>query len=265
METKKYNSYEIKDISNKVRDMMIEYCKSEHKGWSKKAESPHAVFHITSNLFWHRYEDQIKILLENIPKNAKVLDIGCGWNHISAVIKSVRPDVTIIGIDLRKVSIWEIIEKKYGCKSFVDDAENLRFKNNEFDIIFSFGVMEHTNNKKFLKENYRALKKNGIMFIFNLPTKYAISEIAGKLMKIPYHRQRYTKFGLTKILLDNKFGKINIEREFIIPAQVARISDFLENFFNKHYLFIDKFDKFLMKFPFSLFLSKSFFVKCEKV
>lgn len=54
--------------------------------------------------------------------------------------------------------------KLFGAKArlFVADAENLPFKDNTFDFIYSWGVLHHTPNyQKAIREIHRVLKPDG--------------------------------------------------------------------------------------------------------
>ena len=227
-----------------IRAILNEYSKKD----------PEDAYHMRSKLQCWRFEKQIRLCAKMIPKNSKVLDIGCGWGHVGAVLSMMRPDLRIVCIDNQKLSIWEKL-KKFKLKLERGDALHLRFKNNSFDSVIAFGVMEHvSDDKKFLKEIYRVSKKGAINFIFNLPNKFALNEFGAKLLGIGYHDKMYTKKHIKELFEQvGGFKIIKIGREFLIPAQVNRISKWLNKCFDKHYMFIDKLDDFLISTPLNLF------------
>ena len=97
-------------------------------------------------------------------KGKKVLEIGCGAGTDSSQFAKHGANVT--GVDLTPAAI-EVTKHRFktmGLKGnfLVADAENLPFKNNEFDYVYSFGVLHHTpNTQKTIDEVYRVLKKDG--------------------------------------------------------------------------------------------------------
>lgn len=225
--------------------------------------TPHA-YNVRSNLNWERYEKQIKLLAEILPKGQRVLDLGCGWGQTTAMLAVLRPDLRILGIDLGgNTPTWRELEK-YGCKFRVGDALNLEIEDLEFDSVVSFGLMEHVDGKKFLKEVYRVLKPEGYNILFNLPNRYSLSELfAGGLRKW-HHEVRYTTQEVDYLFVTAGFKILKIEREHVIPAQVDRISSDIGDFFNRHYLMIGKLDTFLNTTPLN-FLSQAFIVVSKKV
>jgi len=218
---------------------------------------------IISNLVWLRYKKQVESVAQMAPKGARVLDIGCGLGQTTAMLAILRPDLKVKGIDLNEASTWRDIEQYCSCQFQVGNALNLPFDEGEFDIAVSFGVMEHTkNDKKFLGEVYRVLTYGGHNFAFNLPNKYALPEFLGKMLVGASHEQRYTKQEIIKLLVNVGFRDFHIEKEFIVPAHVDRVSKTLGRIFDKHYLLIDKVDSRLSKVL--AFFSESFRMQARK-
>lgn len=102
--------------------------------------------------------------------NKKVLDLGCGTGYGSAALISMGAK-SVDGVDLSRGAI-DFARANYSPKGLsfkVADALNLPFKNNTFDSIVSFEVIEHVKNySKYLTEAFRVLKKGGY-FIFSTP------------------------------------------------------------------------------------------------
>jgi ubiquinone/menaquinone biosynthesis C-methylase UbiE len=205
-----------------------------------------------SKLLWRRYIRQIHEIAPLLPGRGKILDIGCGMGHVTAMLSSLRPDLEIIGGDIQPHAAWAQFVKYYP-RYLVCNGLALPFKE-AFDLVTVFGVMEHTNNDSaFLKEIYRVLKPGGRVIIFNLPNKYSLSECGADRMGMWTHENKYTKNYIRRIIKDASLDIKSIDIEFFIPSQVARVSKKLEDYFNNHYIGIDKLDMAIAKSPLKSF------------
>ena len=97
--------------------------------------------------------------------NKKVLEIGCGTGGHSLLFASKGAELTSTDITPERVdSSKKLINllKDHNTKFKICDAENLPFDNNEFDIVYSNGVLHHTHNiSKAIDEVRRVLKPGG--------------------------------------------------------------------------------------------------------
>jgi ubiquinone/menaquinone biosynthesis C-methylase UbiE len=110
-------------------------------------------------------------LLKKYNKNAKsILDIGCG-NGISSIafalngydVVALEPDPsdTIGAGAIRKLVSHYNLENVKVYESF---AEDIKFDNNMFDVVYVRQAMHHANDlEKFITECSRVLKVNGIL------------------------------------------------------------------------------------------------------
>ena len=229
-------------ISEEIRSVVLEQGKRD----------PDNAFHVISNLNWCRYEKQIESVLQFLPSSGKVLDIGCGWGQTTAMLAASRPDLDIIGIDIVEAESW-IKLRRYGAQFKVCDALSLPFRN-KFHAVTAFGVMEHTGDEgKFLSELNKVLKTGGHLIIFNLPNRYALSEQLAKTIGIYAHERKYTLAEIEGLLKAKGFNISVVRREFIVPAQVDRVSRRLGDSFNKYYQLLDKLDTWLARTPFAYF------------
>jgi len=93
---------------------------------------------------------------------------------------------------------------KYGRIDYVCESDILPFTDNFCDAIICTEVLEHVFNvRETIMEFNRVLKPSGLVFI-------SVPFIMG-LHEEPYDFFRYTKFGLRKMLLENKFKDISIK------------------------------------------------------
>jgi ubiquinone/menaquinone biosynthesis C-methylase UbiE len=108
---------------------------------------------------------------KNFVTNKKVLEIGCGEGYGTNFLSNYCTN--IIGTDIDK-KIIKHASLKYKNLIFKQINENeLDFKDNSFDIIICFQVIEHINPNQldaFLLEIRRILKNQGI-FICATPNK----------------------------------------------------------------------------------------------
>jgi 2-polyprenyl-3-methyl-5-hydroxy-6-metoxy-1,4-benzoquinol methylase len=211
-------------------------------------------FHITSDLNWLRYIKQVELLEDIIPQESRVLDIGCGLGHTTALLASVREDLEITGADTREHITWNDLRKSDLAREFcICDATSLPFCSESFQVIVSFGVMEHAvSDLAFLKEIHRCLKRGGYNIIFQLPNRYSLSEYICKKIRIWHHERTYTGKDITDLINTCGFDIDHLSREHLIPAQVQRISQTLENAFNRYHNRIYELDGLLCKTPLSL-------------
>ena len=170
--------------------------------------------------------DLIKSVIteKNQIKN-KVLDIGVGEGLFLNIIKNHNKNIVTVGLDIAKEHCRRI--RKRHC-SVCGDAENLPFKDDSFDIVFLFDVIEHLFDVKVLDEINRVLKDNGVLLL-TTPNKYGVYEykelvyfplhlrdifnsLRGKPRSyFPYHVKLYSKREIMKALEERGFFIENIK------------------------------------------------------
>ncbi len=122
--------------------------------------------------FTARYiKRRVGIDLYEIKKDAKkVLDVGCGNGR--HVVFFAEQAFNVSGIDISKEAI-DVANAWLNKKGLTADlragvAENLPFKNEEFDVVISDGVLDHIpmkNAKEAVNEMKRVLKQEGYLFL----------------------------------------------------------------------------------------------------
>jgi SAM-dependent methyltransferase len=95
---------------------------------------------------WHHafvFERRTRVLAEmlaaQIPQRASVLDIGCGDGTIASLIKKLRPDGAVQGVEFQVRPGCKI-----ECRAF--DGLSLPFPDASFDVCLFVDVLHHTED-----------------------------------------------------------------------------------------------------------------------
>ena len=105
--------------------------------------------------------------------SGKVLELGCGWGRGVEKILSVVDHYT--GLDKNEPLINKLREAYPKHDFQVADLPHLTaFKDNTFDYVLTFQVIEHINDDhKFLMEANRVLKPGGKIFLTTVNKDYS--------------------------------------------------------------------------------------------
>lgn len=162
-------------------------------------------------------EEQVKFFLtervawlDRIFRSApgkKILHCGCGTGQWSIPFAALGYHVT--NLDLSSTAL-EITSSKFAEGRFrgdftLGDMNNLPFSSGEFDIVMSFGVLEHFSDIKTpISEMTRVLKKDGIFFADVIPQRVSVRSVE-KILQAFITIIFYTARGRFSSLKDIKF------------------------------------------------------------
>ncbi|MFB6346098.1 MAG: class I SAM-dependent methyltransferase [bacterium] len=109
-------------------------------------------------------------LLEPVPDDGTVLDVGCGGGQLPLAIKDHRPDLSVTGLDLSADQIRWATDRSGGDNPdvpfLVANALQLPFPDDHFDLVVSVGSIKYWPDQPLgLNECQRLLKSSGTLRI----------------------------------------------------------------------------------------------------
>lgn len=124
----------------------------------------------TRKSYYHDYSKSIITKILQFGENKDVLELGAqtwhSWLYHNNIIPSQVTCINISDSELEKGIQWY---QKTDGRMHVDfrvmDANDLKFEDESFDMVFGFGILHHLAFSKAINEIHRVLKRNGqIMF-----------------------------------------------------------------------------------------------------
>jgi ubiquinone/menaquinone biosynthesis C-methylase UbiE len=109
---------------------------------------------------------QFNLFKKYVTRGRNILDAGCAAGRDCQMLSTKGYSVT--GIDLLE-NLLTIAKREYPALRFVHgDIRTLPFENNSFDAIWANAILHHLikkDMKRALREFFRVLKPNGIVFV----------------------------------------------------------------------------------------------------
>lgn len=153
-------------------------------------------------------------------KELTILDVGCGDASIPILLATYL-GAKVYGIDISKFAIHYGTEQvhKSGLKDLIfcysQDAENLDFDNDLFDVVTAIRVFHEFNNpQKAIKEIYRVIKKDGYFVIVDWD-KYAETGVPERY----YSVEEITNLLREKFIVLNTFQDNDLNFIFCKPRK----------------------------------------------
>jgi ubiquinone/menaquinone biosynthesis C-methylase UbiE len=176
----------------------------------KRAEENHFWFQVRRRWIF----DEIS---KFIPPPATLLEVGCGTGNVCSFLATKGYVATGCEFYQEAITIsWP------GFTIIQGDAQKLSFKDNYFDIVGLFDVIEHFHDDlAILKETSRVLKKNGIL-VMTVPAR---KELWSCFDERACHKRRYTRGMLRKLLMEGDLIPLSIHYMFMalyLPMKFMR-------------------------------------------
>lgn len=117
--------------------------------------------------YWDSFEKESLRPFVDAAKGLDVLDAGAGTGRVSVKLHKAGANVTALDISPDMLRLLE--QKESAIKTVLGDIEEMPFKDETFDMVFSSMAMVHLKKiTQFLDECYRVLKDNGRFVLVNI-------------------------------------------------------------------------------------------------
>lgn len=160
--------------------------------------------------------DKISLIVKHCKNldNKAILDLGCGMGGLS--ISLVKKGYNVVALDLNKdyCKITKLRGHRYGIdmKMVNSLGEFMPFKNESFDIVLCFDVLEHVKNPWLvLREIHRVLKLGGKVFV-NVINRYAFKDPHYHLKLINWVPRKVAEFYLKRLIKIEKSNYIDNQK-----------------------------------------------------
>jgi SAM-dependent methyltransferase len=168
------------------------------------------------------------------PTQVSVLDWGAGKGHISYLLREAGFQVT--SCDLRSGAddssfsqSTPILDEQMIKVVPLEHEYRLPFPDGGFDLVVSFGVLEHvTNDRESLKEIRRVLKPGGLFFFCFLPNWLSWTQRLAHLRGNYYHPVLYSKDGVRNLAQAADFELDSVWHGQLFPKNALPNSNVIE-------------------------------------
>jgi len=222
----------------------------------------------TANKRMQIYHYRIDQLFKRLPPHSikSLLEIGCGTGVFLKLLKAIKPELEITGIDINDESVDLTKEKGVNCLN-VSAEEFAEKSTDQYDLILAFEIFEHIFDPFFLvKSLFQLLNKSGKIYM-TTPNylSYDFLQVGSIYKNIvgPSHLNYYNPFSIMKLLEWGGFSNIEIFCDGILDTDIVgnyhsdkkRVLDgfwgYIYDNREKHSKFLIDFQKLLQKYKLS--------------
>lgn len=192
--------------TSRESEQLKEYWESRRKEWEKSEHE--------SSFGYRAYRERMLKRLDGIKTS---LEIGFGDGRWIKFLENQGIDA--FGIDIMENAA--LILRKEGFAPVVADARFVPFKDNTFDLTFSFGVVEHFEGTEDAVAEHVRVTKPGGKIIITVPYLFSPYTVYWMLMHVKRGTfserpasfgKRYSKREFRRIL-----GKVDVEKVKVEP------------------------------------------------
>lgn len=206
---------------------------------------------------WHNnYEKGLIVnAINDLKKDKiKVLDIACGTGRLAEYVFSSKKNIDYYGVDSSEEMLKEF-RKKIANKNLNllnADACKLPFKDNTFDLTYTFHLLWHVEKKdqvKIIKEMIRVTKDDGIIILDAYNKNFLYNNLRNKTYKKGHEIFRLSIPEIKRILKPLKNVKVfgildpHIDNKFVFNLMTFLPNKVLRGWYCLHHMLYFKIKK----------------------
>ncbi len=182
-----------------------------------------------------RWKRRVDYLCSNISPQDNVLEIGCGTGFFTRELQKTNAEITAIDISPELLDEAKKNVKAVNVAFKVENAYDLTFPDNSFEVILGSSVLHHLDIDKALKQFYRVLKENG-RILFTEPNM--LNPHVALLKNIPYLKRKmgespnetaFFRWRLKEKFLWHGFNQVSIKPfDFLHPQTPKAMIQFMK-------------------------------------
>jgi len=160
-----------------------------------------------------------------------ILDWGCGKGQVTFLLRRRGARVTSCDYcgentpngDSSFGQDTPIIRSAGIAVDRMDDPVKVSYPDGSFDVVLSFGVLEHVQSDiESLRELRRVLRPAGMLFCFYLPYFLSWTQRLSHVLGNVYHDRLYTKRCVRQLLDDTGYELLDIWYRQLLPKNTIR-------------------------------------------
>lgn len=179
---------------------------------------------------WSVYVDYTAFLARLLPPDARVVDWGGLYGHVTALLRE-RGLARTENYLLFPPPEYEAFERAFALPTlYGKDPNALALADASVDCFISSGVLEHVREdgvgreEAVLADVARVLRPGGILAVWNLPTWLAADDLWSKARGRWYHRYRYSERAVRRLVDGAGLELLHLERHGgSVPGAVLRL------------------------------------------
>ncbi|WPD21678.1 MAG: class I SAM-dependent methyltransferase [Candidatus Electrothrix scaldis] len=164
-----------------------------------------------------KYRWNYRRFFSSLPKNAKILDVGCGLGQFLYYLqKEGFSDVTGIDMSDTQIELALKMQPEVDLRHVKDSVNFFLQREEKYDVITMNDVLEHIEKDhliSFLQALYRSLKPNGMIIVKTINSAYPLSH-ASRYLDLT-HTISFHEKSLTQLLRHVGFADVCCYQEEI--------------------------------------------------
>jgi SAM-dependent methyltransferase len=166
------------------------------------------------------------VLAAHLSPNAKVLDWGAQYGHVSVLLDALKFEAIPFVVNPTP-GVCAALEKEFHNRWVRgDDPVALPFTTGSLDAVVSSGVFEHVieeggSFEGSLREIHRVLREGGHFVLWKLPQAAALAELKSDLLGRWSHSFRFTPAGIRLMLERFGFEVVSMDYDGLLPGRAC--------------------------------------------